>query len=84
MSEIFDAEDFDVEDIKDMLNETYESLPEKKELEKLVGSYFRVLSTVATCTRTVNAMFCSPSIPNSDEAIARCPLLLMGRYSVSP
>ena len=32
----------------------------------------------------VKARFSSPSIPNNAEPMARCPLLLTGRYSVSP
>ena len=43
----------------------------------------RTFSTVATCTTMVNVRF-SPSMPNSADPIARCPLLLTGRYSVSP
>ena len=43
-----------------------------------------VLSTVATCTMTVNVRLSSPCTPKSAEPIARCPLLLTGKYSVSP
>ena len=47
-------------------------------------SITRVLSTVATCTITVNARLSSPFTPKSVALIARWPLLLTGRYSVSP
>ena len=44
-----------------------------------------VLSTVATCNNTVNGNIVSGSyMPNIFEPKVKCPLLLMGRYSVNP